>query len=56
MLKGFWSPEGKPTKPEAKCFAPILTWYLSWTNIIQKSIILEWNQFERAFGEREGLW
>ncbi len=25
-LQGFWSPEGKPTKPEAKCFAPILTW------------------------------
>ena len=24
--KGFWSPEGKPTKPEAKCFAPILNW------------------------------
>ncbi len=34
--EGFWSPEGKPTKPEAKCFAPILTWYAS-----QKKINLE---------------
>ena len=43
--KGFWSPEGKPTKPEAKCFAPILTWYPSQTNVIYKKNILEWNQF-----------
>ncbi len=21
--EGFWSPKGKPTKPETKCFAPI---------------------------------
>ncbi len=33
-LWAFWSPEGKPTKPEAKCFAPILTWYPSQTNVI----------------------
>ncbi len=36
--KGFWSPEGKPTKPESKCFAPILTWYPSQTNVIKKTL------------------
>ena len=41
--KGFWSPEGKPTKPEAECFAPNSA--LGWgRKIVRLNSALEWGR------------